>query len=132
MRIAVLFIGCLFSLLLSACTKDNDPTAAEIADKLEGSWRYSYEESQDDVQVYRPNTYAFPPSWGRTGFAFDRGGLFTQYDIAATDGIYSRPGTWKMDGVRTVLISLEDQLEPDYRLEIVSLKGNVLKVRQLQ
>ncbi|UOR05593.1 hypothetical protein MUN82_00490 [Hymenobacter aerilatus] len=131
MRIAVLFVGCLLSLLLGACSKDDDPTATEIADKLEGSWLYSYEESRDDVWIYRPETYAFPPSRGRTGFAFDRAGLFTQYDIAPTDGIYSRPGTWKMDGTHTLIISLDNQLSPDYRLEIVSLKNNVLKVRYL-
>lgn len=118
------FLGILF--LAATCTRSNINLR-----KLEGTWLHAHEEDQEGVLVYRPNTYAFPPSRGRTGFAFDRAGLFTQYDIAPTDGLEGHEGTWKLDGDNTVLISLDAKQEPDYRLEIVSLENNVLKVRRL-
>ena len=124
-------LTCLSAALLAATCR---PSAGEMAlhKQLEGTWLHAYEEDDNGVQVYRPNTYAFPPARGRTGFAFDRAGLFTQYDIAPTDGLEGRKGTWKMDGDHIMRIALDDKKDPDYRLEIVSLQNNVLKVRRLE
>ena len=91
--------------------------------QLEGTWLHAHEEDQGEVRVYRPNTYAFPPSRGRTGFAFDANGLFTQYDIAPTDGLEGHKGRWKAQNDHTIRISLDDKKEPDYLLEIVSLEN---------
>jgi len=131
MRLFTLLICLSVALLAATCRPGAEATDAPLK-QLEGTWLHSYEEDDENVQVYRPNTYAFPPARGRTGFAFDRAGLFTQYDIAPTDGLEGRPGTWKMDGDRTILVSLEDKKDPDYRLEIVSLTGDVLKVRRVE
>ena len=131
MRLLTL-LACLSAALLAATCRPG-PTAAETLSKqLEGTWLHAYEEDDNGVQVYRPNTYAFPPARGRTGFAFDRAGLFTQYDIAPTDGLEGRKGTWKMAGDHTMRIALDDKKDPDYQLEIVSLQDNVLKVRRLE
>ena len=57
-------------LLLAATCKPHRPAAATPAPKqLEGTWLVSREENSGDTLVYRLNTYAFPPSRGRTGFA---------------------------------------------------------------
>lgn len=118
------------SVLLLAATCNTESQTMTLI-QLEGTWLHAHEEDQgDDVRVYRPNTYAFGPSRGRTGFAFDHNGLFTQYDIAPTDGIEGRKGQWKAQDEHTVRISLNDKTEPDYLLEIVSLENNVLKVRR--
>ncbi|WP_227608323.1 hypothetical protein [Hymenobacter translucens] len=98
---------------------------------LERTWLHAHEDDQGDIRVYRPNTYAFPPSRGRTGFSFDHNGLFTQYDIAPTDGLEGHRGVWKAESSTVLRISLDDHREPDYRLEIVSLENDVLKVRRL-
>ncbi|WP_345117826.1 hypothetical protein [Hymenobacter algoricola] len=100
--------------------------------QLERTWLHSQEEDQGDVRVYRPNTYAFPPARGRTGFQFDHNGLFTQFDIAPTDGLEGRKGQWKADGSTRVSITLDDKRDPDYQLEIVSLDKDVLKVRRVE
>ena len=75
-----------------------------------------------DTLVYRPNTYEFPPTRGRTGFAIRPYGRFEQYDIAPTDGLTGRPGTWTADGENRLRIHLTDGQQPDYTFEILSLR----------
>lgn len=120
------------SVLLLAATCQPGTKASSPLRKLEHTWLHAHEEDQGDVRVYRPNTYAFPPSRGRTGFAFEQNGLFTQFDIAPTDGLEGRKGTWKAENDQTLLISLDDKKDPEYRLQIVSLDNDVLKVRRLE
>jgi hypothetical protein len=129
MRIFTL-LACLSVLLLAVTCKPGADSAAKLQ-LLEHTWLHAHEEDQDGISVYRPNTYAFPPSRGRTGFAFDHNGLFTQFDIAPTDGIEGRKGRWTAENDHTLRISLDDKKDPDYKLEIVSLDNNVLKVRRL-
>lgn len=118
-------------LLAGTCNPDSRASSPKLK-QLEGTWLHAHEEDQEGISVYRPNTYAFPPSRGRTGFQFDHNGLFTQYDIAPTDGLEGRKGQWKVEGNNTVRISLDDKKDPEYKLEIVSLENGVLKVRRLE
>jgi hypothetical protein len=39
--------------------------------RLFRKWLYSYEEDHDDVRVYWPTDFEFPPSLGRTGIEFN-------------------------------------------------------------
>ena len=124
-------LAALSVLLLAATCQPGASTDARLQ-QLERSWLRAHEEDQSDVRVYRPNTYAFPPSRGRTGFSFERNGLFTQFDIAPTDGLEGRKGTWTAENDHTLRISLDDKKDPDYRLEIVSMENDVLKVRRVK
>ena len=101
------------------------------ATMLEKTWLHSYEDDEDGLKAYRPNTYSFPPSRGRTGFAFKPGGKFLQYDIAPTDGLEEVPGTWKMTDDKTIQISFPagSKGQP-YTMEIVSVSNDLLKVRR--
>jgi hypothetical protein len=98
--------------------------------QLEGTWLASREEDRGDTLVYRPNTYKFPASRGRTGFAIKPYGRFEEYDIAPTDGLAGRPGTWTTTSDTRLRIHLTEGQEPDYTLEIISLKNEVLKLRR--
>ena len=120
-------------LLLAATCKPHRPAAPTLIStkQLEGTWLISREENSGDTLVYRPNTYAFPPSRGRTGFAIKPYGRFEQFDIAPTDGLAGRPGTWTTDSTTRLRIHLTDGQEPDYTLEIISLEKQVLKLRRL-
>jgi hypothetical protein len=126
-----------FSLLLLAATcQQHKPKAVATPlpaslKQLEGTWLNSQEETKGDTLVYRPNTYKFPPARGRTGFAIKPFSRFEQFDIAPTDGIAGRPGTWTADGDTRLLIHLTDGQEPNYTLEIISLEKQVLKLRRL-
>lgn len=121
-------------LLLAATCQPRKPAVVSSPasmKQLEGTWLSSREEDRGDTLAYRPNTYAFPPSRGRTGFAFKPFSRFEQFDIAPTDGLAGHPGTWVIDGENKLRIHLTEGQEPDYMLEIVSLKDKVLKVRRL-
>jgi hypothetical protein len=58
-------------------------------------------------------------------------GQFEQFDIAPTDGLAKHPGTWAAEGDTKLRIHLTEGQEPDYTLELISLKNKVLKVRRL-
>lgn len=118
-------------LLLAATCQPGAENAIQMK-QLERTWLHAHEEDQGDVRIYRPNTYAFPPSRGRTGFSFDHNGLFTQLDIAPTDGLEGRKGKWTAENDHTLRISLDDKKDPDYKLEIVSVDKDVLKVRRIE
>lgn len=125
----------LASLLLAAACQSKKPgivaSSSTSMKQLEGTWLASHEENRADTLVYRPNTYKFPPARGRTGFALKPFGRFEQFDIAPTDGLQGREGTWTADGDTRLRIHLTDGQSPDYTLEIISLDKKVLKLRQL-
>ena len=130
MRLFTLLICLSVALLAATCRPGAEATDAPLK-QLEGTWLHSYEEDDENVQVYRPNTYAFPPARGRTGFAFDRAGLFTQYDIAPTDGLEGHKGKWTAESETVLRITLDDESEAEYKLQIVSLEKDLLKVKRL-
>lgn len=120
-------------LLLAAACQQRRSAAAPAMKQLQGTWLLSREENSGDTLVYRPNTYAFPPSRGRTGFAIKPFGRFEQFDIAPADGLAGRPGNWAIDRGTFLRIHLADSQETDYTLEILSMDTakRVLKVRRL-
>lgn len=119
------------SLLLLSATCQPNRSAPPTIKQLEGTWLISREENAGDTLVYRPNTFAFPPSRGRTGFAVKPFGQFEQFDIAPTDGLAGHPGTWALESDTRLRIHLTEGQEPDYTLELISLKNKVLRVRRL-
>ena len=122
-------------LLLAATCQQHKPPVATSSPasmkQLEGTWLASHEENSGDTLVYRPNTYHFPPARGRTGFALKPYGRFEQFDIAPTDGLKGREGTWTAAGDTRLRIHLADGQSPDYTLEILGLNKQVLKLRRL-
>jgi hypothetical protein len=121
---------CLLCLLFLANTCKQNPLDNELIGK---TWLHSYEEDEGDVMVYRPNSYDFPPSRGRTGFALEEGGILKQYDIAPTDGLEEHVGKWTQLNKDKVRVQFEGNGRPaqDYILNIVSVKEGVLKVKKI-
>jgi len=126
-QLSLLFVLCL--LLLASTCKKQDKLETELLGK---TWLHSFEEDQADIIVYRPNTYDFAPSRGRTGFLLEKGGVAKQYDIAPTDGLEEHTGTWQLGDKNTIVVHLPGNGRPEqhYNLEIVSLQDEVLKVRK--
>lgn len=58
------------------------------------SWTHSREEDGDGVEVYRPDDFAFPPSFRRDGFRLHPDGRFVRRDIGPADGTVDVPGRW--------------------------------------
>jgi hypothetical protein len=103
---------------------------SDLPDCVFRSWTHSYEEDKEDVQVYRPSDYEFPPSRGRRGFEFREGGEFIYYGIAPADGHLESVGRWHAEGPGRVRIELEDGRTNSYTLDIVSCDNETLKVRR--
>ena len=120
---------CLLCLTLVATTCKKNSVESELVGK---TWLHSYEEDEGDVTVYRPNTFDFPPSRGRTGFTLEEGGVIKQYDIAPTDGLEEHLGNWSFEGKEEIQVRFEGNGKPaqSYTIKIVSLKDNVLKVKK--
>jgi hypothetical protein len=125
MKYASLICVLCLLLLANTCRKKAE------AELLGQTWLHSYEEDQDDVLVYRPNTYDFPPSRGRTGFILEREGVAKQYVIAPTDGLEEQIGIWEFRDKNMVLVHIQGNGHPEqrYTMQVVSLKDNVLKVK---
>ena len=58
-----------------------------------GRWLHSREEDTDDVEVYRPESWDFPPARGRRGIEFCPGGELRLIGPGPGDRPETRPGT---------------------------------------
>lgn len=95
------------------------------------TWLHSYEEDSAEVRTYRPNTFDFPPSRGRTGFMLLKDGTFTRYGIAPTDGLEEQPGKWEAQNKQRLRIQFENPLHEPEEIEILSATPTLLKIRRI-
>jgi hypothetical protein len=92
-------------------------------------WRHSREEDSGDIEVYRSDSFDFPPAFGRDGFDIRPDGTFIQEDIGPADGIVEVPGRWTATGPRQLRVAFR-QARPGFTFEIVSLDDEVLRIRR--
>ena len=97
---------------------------------LQKTWLHSHEDDQGDIIVYRPNTYDFPPSRGRTGFTIEKDGTFKQYDIAPTDGLEEHTGKWEARDDDKIRIMFNEKSRESYEIEVISVEPNMLKIKR--
>jgi hypothetical protein len=123
------------TLLLTGCRSASPTTQAPAhpqAKALVRTWRHSQEEDQGAVQVFRPATYTFPPARGREGLTFEPDGRLTKLAIAPTDGLLPLPGHWSWDNAHVLHLLVDGQPAQDYRLEVVELTPELLKVSVIE
>ncbi|WP_210466388.1 hypothetical protein [Rufibacter roseolus] len=94
------------------------------------TWLNSYEEDSADVRTYRPNTFDFPPSRGRTGFMIQADGTFIRYGIAPTDGLEEQPGKWEAKAKDRLLVTFDNPKHAPEELEIISVTSELIKLRR--
>jgi hypothetical protein len=66
-----------------------------------GTWMHSHEEDKDpnsEWKVYRPASFPFPPSRGRSGFIVQKDGKFALLGPSPSDRSDTVWGTWKKEG----------------------------------
>ncbi|WP_324676124.1 hypothetical protein [Hymenobacter sp. GOD-10R] len=136
MRLLTLLLTVFLFAQLASCKSDADvkPTQTKLIDR---TWLRSHEEepANSSVQIYRPEGYAFPPSWPRTGFLFYADGRLVTYSPAANDGgsIPTEVGTWTWEQDAIIHTQFSAQYgSGKYRLRVIELTRDVLKVQQLQ
>jgi len=93
-------------------------------------WTHSHEEETEDVRVYRPSDYAFPPARGRTGFEIMENGEFIQYDIGPDDRTRKVVGSWKAEGANRVKVYFKEPERKSYTLDIISCDENILRIKR--
>jgi hypothetical protein len=123
----LLLLLCLTGATCERSSLDRQTAVLTLYDK---TWLHSNEEDGADYKVYRPNTYDFPPSRGRTGFAIEKEGLFRLYTIAPTDGLEEHKGEWKMVRPNLLRVTFPEKEPPGFDLELISISEELLKVRQ--
>ena len=119
------------ALMAATCGKKSAKEQLALTKALVGkTWLHSHENDRGDTTVYRPNSYDFPPSRGRTGFMLEADGTVHQYDIAATDGLEEKSGKWVMRKDNILEITFPDKKATDYEVEIISAEPTLLKVKR--
>jgi hypothetical protein len=89
---------------------------------------HSFEEDHDDVEVYRPFDYEFPPARGRNGIEFSDDGSFTEWAVGRGDAREPVPGQWQTADPGTVAVTTDRGGEQV--LEVVQLSPDRLEVRR--
>ncbi|MEV5239751.1 hypothetical protein AB0K89_11670 [Streptomyces cinnamoneus] len=92
-------------------------------------WVHAHEEDHDDVSVYRPTGYAFPPARGRSGVEFRTDGTFVDHPIGRGDAPASVPGFWHAQDERRITLSFPGTGRPERVVEIVTCDPEVLRLR---
>jgi hypothetical protein len=116
-----------------AMTYSNDEHVA-YADDLPSAifrhWIHSREEDAGDLEVYRPEGFAFPPSFGRDGFEMRKDGIFVLDVIGDADGVEKVLGRWTSAGSRGVSVCFDDPGRPGFSFEVVDVADDILRIRR--
>jgi hypothetical protein len=111
-------------------TNEQAAGAGDLPPAIFRHWIHSREEDTGDIEVYRPEGFAFPPSFGRDGFEMRKDGQFIQDDIGPADGVVQVLGRWTSLGSQRVSVSFEGTEREGYSFEIVSVDDSVLQIRR--
>jgi len=95
-------------------------------------WIHSREEDVGLVEVYRPDGFDFPASFGRDGFALRPDGRFIQEEIGPADGVVRTKGRWTMDEPWVITATLEglstDNEPQELKFEVVTVDDSILRI----
>jgi hypothetical protein len=94
---------------------------------LHGRWVRSHEDDTEGEVVYRPASYAFPPSRGRTSIELRPDGSYVESSPGPVDVPEESTGRWSIEGNRLVLEAEGDR--PGHAWEIAAASGDGLKLK---
>jgi len=97
-------------------------------DLLHQHWVHSHEEDTPDRRVYRPASYDFPLSRGRTSFELKPDGGLVESGIGPTDRKQKVDGRWKLEGGNKLALYTHDQAKPSQVMTIASADPDRLVV----
>lgn len=95
---------------------------------LHGRWVRSHEDDTDDEVVFRPASYAFPPSRGRTSIELRPDGTYVESSPGPVDVPEDSTGRWSLEGDRLVLEAEGDR--PGHAWEIASANEDGLTLKK--
>ena len=97
-------------------------------DALHQHWVHSHEEDTTTERVFRPASFAFPRSRGRSAMALKLDGGLVETGIGPSDRLQERQGTWKLEDDDILCIYEKGRKTPKRTMKIVSLDKNRLVV----
>ena len=100
------------------------------ATALHQHWVHSHEEDTETEKVYRPASYSFPPSRGRTSFDIKPDGKVVEHGIAPTDRSVETLGTWKLQDESTLALYAKGSAKPTRVMHIVSVDKERLVLKR--
>ena len=103
---------------------------ANLTTCILGHWIHSHEEDTQDVMVYRPANYNFPPSRGRMGLEFREGGALVYHGIGRADGTEQSTGHWVIEEPNRIRINVDNERIQPFVLQVVSCNDQELKVKR--
>lgn len=109
----------------TACNSSKKMPSADIYQH----WKHAHEQDETGARIFRPATFAFPPSRGREAFEIQKDGTFIRYAIGANDVPVKMMGKWKMKKRNLMQVTLDDPSVKPYTIEILELKNDLLKIK---
>lgn len=97
---------------------------------LKQQWMHSHEEDTDTEMVFRPASFKFPLSRGRTGFELKPNGRLIELGIAPTDRRQRTEGTWKLEDDDQLRFYAKSKSESSRAMQIVSVDNDRLVVKK--
>ena len=104
--------------------------SSEIPPEIFKTWQHSYEEDVEDVRVYRPSGFDFPPTFFREAMTFKRNGEFLLTVPGPADVPELILGTWEAEASNQIRVKFEKGKHEAFTLQIISIDQEVLKVRR--
>ena len=94
-------------------------------------WVHSHEEDSDTEMVFRPASYKFPPSRGRTSLDLRPDGGLTESSPGPSDRSENTEGTWRLDADNNLVLGQGPRHHQRSRvLTLVSANGDRLVVKK--
>ena len=104
---------------------DND-----LLEKLQKRWIHSHEEDTPGEMIFRPESFPFPRSRGRTAFELKPGHMLVETGIAPSDGPQTNAGKWQLNEKNELAFFKEHSAPPSRVLQILSADGDRLVIRK--
>lgn len=98
-----------------------------LDERLIGTWRHSHEEDTAEGEVYRPDTFAFPPARGRTGYTFRADRTCTYLGISPRDGTARDTCRWTVDEDARLIVTWPDGRRESRRVVSVTADRLVIE-----
>jgi hypothetical protein len=95
---------------------------------LAKTWVHSHEEDTPDKMVFRPVSYAMPPSRGRKSFQLAPDGQLQSFGPGPDDRTSSSPGTWSLD--KSNVLTLRRATGGTIEMKILSVDPSKLEIKK--
>jgi hypothetical protein len=93
-------------------------------------WVHSHEEDTETERVFRPASFAFPRSRGRSAIAMQPDGDLVETGIGPTDRPQESRGIWKLEEEDILSLYETGKKKPKRTMKIVSLDRNRLVLKK--